>query len=389
MPLFKQGLWYVGNQSFPTEEQAVAYELNSSRQLPQVFGQLNNAPKVNAMPQYSGRGNVGMPAQPVTPQIPQPQQPQQSPLSLWDRMKKGAEGINGSDALMALGSGMLGMSQDPRLQQLGMAGFGQVSDRTKARKATEMNNRTIDMLRERGVSDQDLNILKTNPELLMAYAKEMLIPKDKKTEATTNMKEWEAAKAGGFNGTFQQWLDRNVKPEKPEDMNKTEADLRKEFNGLQPVKNFSEQAKAFGRIVQAAGDSTGAGDIAVVFSYMKVLDPTSVVREGEFATAESASGVPEQVRNLYNKVIKGERLPEVQRVQFVNMAKKLYEDSKAQYDAIRGNYYSYADRAGVKDPENIFPDYTWQGNMAESAPATKPADMDEETWKLLQQFFGV
>lgn len=48
-----------------------------------------------------------------------------------------------------------------------------------------------------------------------------------------------------------------------------------------------------------------ASQISLVFSYMKALDPTSTVREGEFATVQNAAGVPEQIRNQYNKVMSG------------------------------------------------------------------------------------
>lgn len=334
-------------------------------------------------PQPNAMGQLPMPA-PAQAPAPQPEQP----IGLLGKLKKGAEGIGSDQILMALGSGMLGMSNDPRLQQLGMAGFGQVAERSKARKAQEANNRTIDMLRQRGVSEDDLAVLETNPELLMAYAKEALMPKKKESKTTDDITEYEYAVASGaFKGSLGDWLDRNQEKKDPKDMTPIEAGLRKEFTGLAPVKNFSEQAKAYGRIVQAAGDSTGAGDIAVVFSYMKVLDPTSVVREGEFATAESASGVPEQVRNLYNKIVSGERLPDVQRVQFVNMAKKLYDDSKAQYDSLRNQYFTYASRAGVPDPEAIYPDFTWKGDASAFAPQEKPEDMDQDVWELLLKFY--
>ena len=46
---------------------------------------------------------------------------------------------------------------------------------------------------------------------------------------------------------------------------------------------------------------TGAGDAAIVFGYMKMLDPTSVVREGEQATTRNAVGVPEAIRGMYNQ----------------------------------------------------------------------------------------
>jgi len=68
---------------------------------------------------------------------------------------------------------------------------------------------------------------------------------------------------------------------------------------------------------------SGPASIAMVFKFMKALDPTSVVREGEFATAENSAGIPEALRNTYNKLAKGGRLGPEQIDQFVFTAKNL------------------------------------------------------------------
>ena len=68
---------------------------------------------------------------------------------------------------------------------------------------------------------------------------------------------------------------------------------------------------------------SGPASIAAVFKFMKALDPTSVVREGEFATAENSAGVPEGISNFYNRMIRGERLGDTQFKQFVDTAKGL------------------------------------------------------------------
>lgn len=72
---------------------------------------------------------------------------------------------------------------------------------------------------------------------------------------------------------------------------------------------------------------SGPASIALVFKFMKALDPTSVVREGEFATAENSAGVPESVGNIYNKLVNGERLGDVQIKQFIETAKQLSNTS--------------------------------------------------------------
>ena len=69
------------------------------------------------------------------------------------------------------------------------------------------------------------------------------------------------------------------------------------------TKTFRDVEDSFSR-VQASqdGEITAASDIALIFNFMKMLDPGSVVREGEFATAQNAAGVPERVVNQYNRL---------------------------------------------------------------------------------------
>ena len=86
-------------------------------------------------------------------------------------------------------------------------------------------------------------------------------------------------------------------------------DLRKEFNGLGEIKDFRKVDAAYNKVKNATdAKPSPAGDLAIIFNYMKILDPGSVVREGEFATAQNAASVPDQIRNLYNRVVNGERL---------------------------------------------------------------------------------
>lgn len=68
---------------------------------------------------------------------------------------------------------------------------------------------------------------------------------------------------------------------------------------------------------------SGPSAIAMIFKFMKALDPTSVVRESEFAMAESAAGMPEAIKNTFDKVWAGEKLGDEQIRQFVATAKDL------------------------------------------------------------------
>lgn len=142
------------------------------------------------------------------------------------------------------------------------------------------------------------------------------------------------------------------------------SDARKEFQGLKPVKDFADASAAYSRVVRSAEDPSPAGDLALIFNYMKVLDPGSVVREGEFATAQNAGGVDERIRSLYNRVIEGTRLTEPQRADFVDRASRLYRGAEEQYNSIANQYKEFARKAGLP-VDQVIPDFTYKGSIPE------------------------
>lgn len=129
-----------------------------------------------------------------------------------------------------------------------------------------------------------------------------------------------------------------------------EQKVRKEFQGL--TKDFRQVRDAFTRIESSAKDPSAAGDLALIFNYMKVLDPGSVVRESEFATAANSAGVPERIRAQYNKVVSGERLAPKTRADFVSRGRKLYQGRLKQYQKTEDQFRSLSQRSGL-NPDNV------------------------------------
>lgn len=113
---------------------------------------------------------------------------------------------------------------------------------------------------------------------------------------------------------------------------------------------FSQSADSYQRVVDA--ENTGPGDIALIYGYIKLLDPTSVVREGEFATAAQAQGVPARVVAIYNKALAGERLAPATRGQFKAQAKKLYGSQERKHGLRERQFRGLATRAGA-DPDQV------------------------------------
>jgi hypothetical protein len=129
--------------------------------------------------------------------------------------------------------------------------------------------------------------------------------------------------------------------------------FRKEFLTEPTVRQFREVQNSTKQIIDLANrqsDTPGPGDIALIFGYMKALDPGSVVREGEFATAENAGGVPEAVINAYNKFLEGGRLsPELKR-EFAQTAASIYNSRLNGYNTFAEDYRGLVAAEGA-DPD--------------------------------------
>jgi len=126
--------------------------------------------------------------------------------------------------------------------------------------------------------------------------------------------------------------------------------MRGEFTKL--TKDFRDTSVAYQKVENAAKNPSAAGDISLVFAYMKLLDPGSVVKESEFATAQNAAGVPQQITNIYNRLLSGERLAPEQRADFTAQAKNVFSVYQRQYDSLKSQYAALAAANGI-DPQNI------------------------------------
>lgn len=128
--------------------------------------------------------------------------------------------------------------------------------------------------------------------------------------------------------------------------------LRDDFRS--ESKEFVKVRDAYGRILST--DASAAGDLALIFNYMKILDPGSVVREGEFATAQNSAGVPTRIRAQYNKIKSGERLAPETRADFLQQAQNLYLTSADSQSYLESEYQTYAEEYGFK-PSRIVTKY--------------------------------
>lgn len=188
------------------------------------------------------------------------------------------------------------------------------------------------------------------------------------------------------------------KPEKapmPDlDKNRSQANtLRSEYNSQSAVNN--QRLTAF-KIVESTGTNpapTASSDMSLVYSYMRLLDPGSMVKEGEYAMAENARGVPESIRNQYNKLIDGERLTPEQRKNMVAEGRNIAKTTYAMQREIDDRYSNLAKTYGID--ENMVIDKKWQNlgqkfeeqdkQMASAAPKLGGPGLDPNIKKYADQ----
>jgi hypothetical protein len=109
----------------------------------------------------------------------------------------------------------------------------------------------------------------------------------------------------------------------------------------------------------------GLGDVALITSFMKMLDPGSTVRESEFAVARDTGGLLTSLENLLTKAQGGQFLTAGQRVTFVNLAKQYLQAAEKDGAKTRASMEGIVDRLGL-NPADVFVD------VIEKAPAASP-----------------
>lgn len=142
-----------------------------------------------------------------------------------------------------------------------------------------------------------------------------------------------------------------------------ESNLRKEFNSLPEIKNFKDVEFGYNKIKESSKDPSAAGDLSIIYGFMKMNDPGSVVRESEFATADQAraamsrleeSGVsmPSIVVSAIQKLETGQRLLPEQRQDFINQSSSLYRAQALQVNRAKDQYSKIAESYGY-DPLRV------------------------------------
>lgn len=144
--------------------------------------------------------------------------------------------------------------------------------------------------------------------------------------------------------------------------------LRQQYEANPYVKNAAVIASQLMVMEGANKRPDAAGDLAMIFGYMKVLDPGSVVREGEFANAQNAAGVPDRIRNAYNRALQGTRLNPDQRAQFLTQGRNIAAQNRQLLQQQNERYRAIAQQYGVPSDLIVYDPFETLDTTANADP---------------------
>lgn len=135
------------------------------------------------------------------------------------------------------------------------------------------------------------------------------------------------------------------KKDEPKDRFKDVTTLRKEFNDQKEVQAFRDIIP----IVEAARTTpdTLAGDIQIAYAVGKILDPASVVREGELKLVGNAATVLEKFKGEFAALTQGKgRLTPATRASLMGMLDTAVTQRETAYKATEDTYRGIAAQNG-------------------------------------------
>ena len=103
-------------------------------------------------------------------------------------------------------------------------------------------------------------------------------------------------------------------------------------------------------------------DVSMIFNFMKMLDPGSTVREGEYATAKNTAGIDQGMRNTFNAALGSGFLSDSQRADFRRTAWKLINAEASNVQKINENFTALGEKFGIST-DNILEDLSEYGSL--------------------------
>lgn len=145
---------------------------------------------------------------------------------------------------------------------------------------------------------------------------------------------------------------RGMEMRDPAKMFDKETGLRKEFEALDTTKSFRPIQNSFNSMIKSYNDTSKASDLDFVYGVAKILDPDSVVREGEAIQVIKTGGLPGELMAMIGRVNAKQGLDKELRSELLGLAANRYNSLKQTYDENEKDYSRMATGAGL-NPSNV------------------------------------
>jgi hypothetical protein len=160
----------------------------------------------------------------------------------------------------------------------------------------------------------------------------------------------------------------NTLAPKPQDV----AELRKEVMQLPSYTNYKSAVPIYKSMADTAGRDSRASDLNLVYGLGKIMDPTSVVREGEMIMVKNTASLPDWVVGNINAINGGAALTPQTRQAILEEAHSRMRAYEDEYHLDTSHYRGVAtrNRMNVDDVVPTFePTKKWERARTDTAPA--------------------
>ncbi|WP_245500031.1 hypothetical protein [Rhizobium leguminosarum] len=134
---------------------------------------------------------------------------------------------------------------------------------------------------------------------------------------------------------------------KPEDV----SNLRKEIQGLPTYKSYQQALPPYQSMIDTAKTDSKASDLNLVYGLGKIMDPNSVVREGEMVMVNNTSSLPDWLQGAINSVNGGSRLEPATRTAILNEARSRMTAYRGALDNDISQYRGIIGRRGMNEAD--------------------------------------
>ncbi|MFW8606482.1 phage tail tip lysozyme [Rhizobium beringeri] len=134
---------------------------------------------------------------------------------------------------------------------------------------------------------------------------------------------------------------------KPDDV----SNLRKEIQGLPTYKSYQQALPPYQSMADTAKTDSKASDLNLVYGLGKIMDPNSVVREGEMVMVNNTSSLPDWLQGAINSVNGGSRLEPATRMAILNEARSRMSAYRGALDNDMSQYRGIIGRRGMNEAD--------------------------------------